>query len=287
MSVVVVSCNEGENLRRTVHSLLASLPSDGEIIVVDDASTDGSANFLVDGYSGVSVLNPSQRLGVARARNFGAKYARGDIIVFSDAHVQTPLDWWKPIQMVLEDPKIGAVAPAISAWGQPEAKGFGMKWNGPDLKVGWLGAQGEMTYPVPLLGGCFLAMRHETAEAIGGFDEGMISYGSEDVELSLRLWLFGYEVLVMPQIAVAHQFREKHPYSVEWKACVYNQLRLVFAHFNSERIARIIKIAQNYQDFAEALALAAESDIWSRRATLAGQRVRDDDWFFHHFGIDC
>jgi GT2 family glycosyltransferase len=287
ISVVVVSCNEGENLRRTVHSLLASLPSDGEIIVVDDASTDGSADFLSKGYSGVGVLRPTHRLGVARARNFGAQHAQGEVVVFSDAHIQTTLGWWRPVQKALEDPGVGAVAPAISVWGQPGARGFGMNWSGPDLQVRWLGPRAATTYPVPLLAGCFIAMNRKTVEATGGFDEGMMSYGSEDLELSLRLWLLGYEVLVIPEIDVAHLFRETHPYSVEWKACLYNQLRMVFAHFNADRIARVIKIAGHYQDFAEALAQAAESDIWTRRAGLSAQRVRDDDWFFRNFGMEC
>jgi GT2 family glycosyltransferase len=287
ISVVVVSCNEGENLRRTVHCLLASLPADGEIILVDDASTDGSADFLSKGYAGVTVLRPTRRLGVARARNFGAQHANGEVIVFSDAHVETPAGWWRPMQEALEGPSVGAVGPAVSVLGQPGAKGFGMNWSGPDLKVNWLGAQAEITHPVPLLCGCFVAMSRKTVEATGGFDEEMMSYGSEDLELSLRLWLLGYEVLIIPQVEVAHLFRERHPYAVEWKACVYNLLRMVFAHFNADRMARVIKIAAQYQDFSEALALAAESDIWTRRASLSAQRVRDDDWFFRNFGIEC
>src|ERR1043165_4311239 len=90
VSVVVVSHNEGDNLRKTVHSLLATLPSDGEIIVVDDCSADGSADFIDDRYAGVTLLNPAERLGAASARNYGGRQARGEIIIFSDAHMEVP-----------------------------------------------------------------------------------------------------------------------------------------------------------------------------------------------------
>jgi GT2 family glycosyltransferase len=287
ISLVVVSCNEGKNLRRTVHSLLASLPDGAEIVVVDDGSTDGSADCLTSGYHGVTVLHPDQRLGVACARNFGAKHARGEMVVFSDAHVETPLDWWKPLAAALATTSVGVVAPAITPIGEQGPIGFGMRISGPEMRSYWLGPQGEMAYPVPLLCGCFMAMRRDVVTAVGGFDEGMTTYGSEDLELCLRLWLLGYEVLVTPQVEVAHLFRERHPYHVEWKAYLYNLLRMVFAHSSSERIARVIEVTKGYQDFAAALGLIAQSDIWQRRAILAERRVRDDDWFFHSFGIDC
>ena len=95
LSVIVISLNEGESLRRTVDSLLDSLPHSSEIIVseiivVDDGSTDQSTGFLSEGYAGITLLRPAGRLGVAGTRNFGASHAKGDVLVFSDAHVAVP-----------------------------------------------------------------------------------------------------------------------------------------------------------------------------------------------------
>jgi len=78
-SVVIISHNEGGHLRRTVDRLSPTLPAGGEIIVVDDRSIDHSTDFLTDGYDGVTLLSPTARLGVARARNFGAEHARGQV----------------------------------------------------------------------------------------------------------------------------------------------------------------------------------------------------------------
>ncbi|HTX39063.1 MAG TPA: glycosyltransferase family 2 protein, partial [Bryobacteraceae bacterium] len=107
LSVVVISLNEGEALRRTVESLQAKLPEPWEIIVVDDGSTDGSAGFLGEGRPGVTLLRPPARLGVAGARNFGAAHATGDVLVFSDAHVLVRPGWAEALLEILARPEVG------------------------------------------------------------------------------------------------------------------------------------------------------------------------------------
>ena len=84
LSVIVISRNEGKELRRTVENLDDTLPEGGEIVVVDDGSTDGSADLLVQRRGRVK-LHRKRSLGVARARNFGARHARGIKLVFADS----------------------------------------------------------------------------------------------------------------------------------------------------------------------------------------------------------
>ena len=152
LSVIVISLNEGESLRRTVDNLLATLPDSSEIIVVDDGSTDQSTGFLSEGYAGVTLVRPPRRLGVAGARNFGASHANGDVLVFSDAHVEAPPGWADALLEVLARPEVGAVAPAISTMrpAAVECTGYGQKWLDASLAVGWLGQQSSAPYPVPL-----------------------------------------------------------------------------------------------------------------------------------------
>jgi glycosyltransferase involved in cell wall biosynthesis len=165
--VVVISHNEGANLRRTVHSLLASLPADGEIVVVDDHSTDGSADGLRTGYDGVRVLRPAERLGAAGARNYGAAQAGGEILVFSDAHVEVPLGWLDPLRVALARPEVAAVNPVVANMHHRESKGYGFRWVDAALNVEWLGPRGDAPYPVPFVCSGFLALRREVWH--GGF----------------------------------------------------------------------------------------------------------------------
>src|SRR5919106_6521238 len=95
ISVVVVARNEGTWLLRTVQRYVATLPSGSEVIVVDDGSTDESADRLPTDRR-VRVIR-GRGAGVARARNLGGQRAKGDLLVFSDAHLELPDGWWKPL----------------------------------------------------------------------------------------------------------------------------------------------------------------------------------------------
>src|ERR1051326_5307745 len=87
ISVVVISRNEGKELQRTVENFDDTLPAGGEIVVIDDGSTDGSADRVVARRGRIKLLRVAG-YGVARARNLGAHRSRGDVIVYADAHLR-------------------------------------------------------------------------------------------------------------------------------------------------------------------------------------------------------
>ena len=284
ISVVVPALNEGILLMRTVENLRATLPSSGEIVVVDDGSTDGCADALQEDQ--VLRIIRCTRLGAATARNVGARQANGDIIVFADAHIEAPPQWWMPLADVLRDSSVGAVAPVVSVMGSELSRGYGMRWKGPDLGIEWLPLESSGPHSIGLAPGCLLAMRREVFNSTGGFDDGMMLWGMEDSEYSMRLWLLGYELKLVPSVEIAHAFREKHPYSIPWTYVIHNMLRVAFCHFNTERIQRVVQALKGYHDFSAALALLATSDVQARRQFLNLQRRRDDDWFFQRFPMN-
>src|SRR5215469_3484592 len=157
VSIIVISHNEGEYLRGTVASLLASPPPDAEILVIDDWSTDGSTEGLENNL--VRVIRPGKRLGTVKARNFGARQAKGQIVVLSDAHVEVPERWFEPLLAPLANPSVGAVGPTITAMYDTGSKGFGLRFRDSALNCEWGRREGPRPYPVPLLGAGFFAMR--------------------------------------------------------------------------------------------------------------------------------
>jgi len=282
----VITRNEGFELESTVRNLLATSPSaQTELIVVDDASTDNSTDFL-NSMPDIAVLrSPGQ--GVARARNFGAAHASGDVILFADAHVRAPEGWRLALADALRDEEAGSVAPGVYNIERPECRGFGMSLAGPDLRSPWLHKTGDSPYPVPVLPGCFLAMRRETFRRTGGYDPGMRQLGGNDAELSCRLWLSGYEQRVVPQVEVGHLFRTTAPYPAQWQAVLHNRLRMALVHFQAERVERVVRALRAYQAFPAALALTLDTDVYERRALMASGRRFNDDWFFERFAIAC
>jgi glycosyltransferase involved in cell wall biosynthesis len=284
LSVVVITRNEGEELRRTVENLEDTLPEGGEIVVVDDGSTDGSADHLAKRRSRVR-LKRGKGLGVARARNWGARESRGAVVVFADAHIRVERLWWRPLMEVLEDPKVGGAAPAVTHLKTTSYRGYGLRLTGPELDVRWLTKRGGGPAAVPILPGCLLAMRREVFDATGGWDEGMLLRGGVDNEGCVRFWLFGYELMIVPEVLVRHQFRKKSPYPVDWGPYIHNRLRLAFAHLSPNRLGKVVSALRNHDAFGEALALLVERNISSHRPDMMSRRVRSDDWYFERFGM--
>lgn len=289
ISVILPATNESILLQRTVEQFAATLPDNSEIIVVDNGSTDGCADFLLDGgCPNIHLVRTSEKLGVAGARNRGLAEAQGEIVVFADAHIDLPERWWQPLVCTLNQPQVGIVGPGIGVMGSPEIPpGCGQRISEAQLPVKWMSKQGEEPYPVPSLGGGFMAMRHDTLKVAGAFDDGMPQWGSEDLEICLRYWLLGYEVWVAPAVTVLHYFRKVSPYRIERQSVAHNRLRVALLHLNGDRLRRVLAALKNYGKFEEALDDAVVSDVWEKRAEFSARRKRDADWFFAKFAESC
>jgi GT2 family glycosyltransferase len=282
VSVIMCAHNEGANVRRTVHNLLATLPANSEIIAVDDVSTDGCLDFALDGYPGVRVVRTETRLGVAGSRNLGAAYARGHMLVFSDAHVEVEHGWVDPFVRVLAEGDVGVVGPSVSDVYDREASGCGMTVRDADtLELEWLDYElGGAPRPVPALCGMFTAMRREVFVATGGFDPGLEQWGDEDLELCLRLWLIGYRCLAVPEVRVAHLFREAFPYELDGIAPLANRIRVGLLHLEGERLQRFLARLASRPGFQRAFERACTRDAAGAAERLRSIRRHDADWFF-------
>lgn len=289
ISVILPASNESVLLERTVRQFAATLPPGCEVIVVDNGSTDGSADFLAaERIENVHLIQTPDMLGVAGARNRGLEAARGEIVVFSDAHIDVPERWWQPLVATLRRPEVGVVGPGIGIMGLPKAPAAcGQRIADSKLRLQWLPWKGSSAYPVPTLGGGMMAMRHETLRTAGTFDAGMPQWGSEDLELCVRYWLLGYEVWVAPAVSVLHYFRKSNPYKVEGGVVTHNLLRVALLHFGPARLARVFEAMKSNTKFSQAFVHAVDSDVWQKRAELAARRVYDDDWLFEKFADTC
>lgn len=289
ISVILPASNESVLLERTVRQFAATLPPDCEVIVVDNGSTDGSADFLLaEPIENVHLIQTPDMLGVAGARNRGLEAARGEIVVFSDAHIDVPERWWQPLVATLRRPEVGVVGPGIGIMGLPKAPAAcGQRIADSKLRLQWLPWKGPTAYPVPTLGGGMMAMRHETLRTAGTFDAGMPQWGSEDLELCVRYWLLGYEVWVAPAVSVLHYFRKSNPYKVEGGVVTHNLLRVALLHFGPARLARVFETMKSNTKFSQAFVHAVDSDVWQKRAEFAARRVYDDDWLFKRFADTC
>lgn len=280
--VVVVARNERAHLRRTLENLRDTLPPGSDLLVVDDGSTDGGTRFLYGKQSLARVVK-GRNLGVAGARNLGARRVKGDVVIFCDAHIWVERGWWEPLAARLEKPRAGGAAPVIVDVDEQARRGAGLYLAGPDLRAEWYKKQDARPRRVPILPGACLAIRRKTLAASGGFDTGMICSGGVDNEFCLRLWLLGYEQWIEPRIEVRHLFRREQPYPIRPATILHNRLRLAMVHFSQERLDRVSDALRAYDAFPAAQRLASSGNSAACRARWIARRVHDDDWFFRRF----
>jgi len=283
VSVILPTHNEGDFLRMTVESIERDTAHPAyEIVVVDDASTDGSCE-AVSNHPAVRVIR-APGLGVAGARNAGAQTAAGDVLVFLDAHCLVSPNWLTRIVAAVQQPEIGVVGPCFTRLNESEPRAAGMTWVDEALQTAWGHPLHPCTpYPVPFVPGGCQGFRADLFREIGGYESGFKRWGYEDIEICLRLWLLGYEVFVVPDVVIGHRFRTEAAYDVPQRDLAFNCLRMVHLHFAAPRIRRVIDAIKGTADPDPLLAELHQTDVLERRRALASRRVRSDEWFFETF----
>lgn len=198
LSVIIAVYNGGKELALCLQALAASTCPPDEIIVVDDASTDGSASMAAK--LGASVLQlPNGPRGPARARNQGAAAARGDVLVYMDADVVCHPDTLGLVKTYLtKKPEVAALFGSYDA--DPPAPGLVSRYK--NLLHHYIHQHGRSEAST-FWAGCG-AIRREVFRAVGGFDESYLSAAVEDIELGARLRRRGYRIRLCPNIQVTH-----------------------------------------------------------------------------------
>lgn len=285
VSIIFPAKNEGQNVKVTLDSLFSTKNSfPFEVIVVDDASEDGCCEFLKSyGYKDRIKLIKTNGTGAANARNIGAKQAAGGYFIFCDAHLTFEDYWMDHLMEPIISNKTDAITPAIASVENPNFIGFGQTLNS-DLSIKWNKRQNGIFETAVLPGGCF-AITRSAFSAVGGFETGFITWGHEDMEISIKLWLFGYRCYVCPDVKILHLFRKKHPYKVRHEEVSYNFLRLAYLHFNEERIQKSKKLLKGkYRRIIEPRVL--KHGVIKKREEYFITRKFNDDWYFRKFDID-
>ncbi|XP_041784017.1 putative polypeptide N-acetylgalactosaminyltransferase 9 [Anopheles merus] len=248
-SIVIVFYNEAWSvLLRTVHSILDRTPDHliHELILVDDYSTAAYLKTRLDDYverfPKVRIVRAPKRLGLIGAKVLGAKTTTASVITFLDAHVECTEGWLEPLLEVIARNATTIAMPTID-----QIDGFTMqlktdfapqlvgayRW---DLNFGWWGrAAMKKRYPnpyvpfdTPAMAGGLFAIDRAFFERLGWYDDGFEMYGIENIELSMKSWMCGGRMVIVPCSRVAHIRKQSHPYldSAGKDVIMKNSLRL-------------------------------------------------------------
>ncbi len=192
LSIVVLSWNRLELTRRCVESLRATTDVSYELIIVDNGSTDGSAEYAAEAADHV-VVN-QENLGFAPGMNCGLAVASGEFIAFVNNDTEFPPGWAATLLSNFDtNPKVGIVAPAVTAAGNPVTV---RSTPGDEVVV--------LLPFAELPSGVVYVMWTGIMRELGGWNETYQVATSEDLDLCFTIWTNDLDVILDTRVLVDH-----------------------------------------------------------------------------------
>ncbi|XP_022370686.1 polypeptide N-acetylgalactosaminyltransferase 15 isoform X2 [Enhydra lutris kenyoni] len=253
----VILCFHDEawsTLLRTVQSILDTVPRAflKEIILVDDLSQQGQLKSFLSEYvarlEGVKLLRSNRRLGAIGARMLGATRATGDVLVFMDSHCECHPGWLEPLLSRIAGDRSRVVSPVIDVIDWKTFQYYPSK----DLQRGVLDWKLDFHWeplperdrkalqspisPIrsPVVPSGVVAIDRHYFQNTGAYDPLMSLQGGENLELSLKVWLCGGSVEILPCSRVGHIYRNRETHSpVDQEATLRNKVRIAEAWLGS------------------------------------------------------
>jgi len=221
LSIVVVNWNVRDLLRRCLRSIFAAPSPAPEVIVVDNASSDGSAEMVRAEFPQVALIANADNRGFPAGNNQGLAVARGRYVM--TLNPDTEIAGAAPGRIVAyldAHPEIGALGPQLH---NPDGSIQSSRRRFPTFATAlfestWL--QGiaprgvlrrfyvddvppDRTQEVDWVTGACLVVRREVLDRVGGFDEGFFMY-SEELDWCKRIKSAGWKIVYLPEAQVIH-----------------------------------------------------------------------------------
>lgn len=237
-SVVIPNWNGKDLLEKYLPSVIESMGGN-EIIVVDNGSTDGSAEFVREAFPSVTVLALPENLGFGGGSNAGFRAARNDIVVLLNSDMRVAPDFLAPLLDGFADPDVFAVSCQIF-FSDPnklrEETGLTQAW----WQDGTLRVRHRIDDHVKDLFPCFYggggscAFDRRKFLELGGFDHLLAPFYLEDTDLGYLAWKRGWKVLYQPRSVVYHEHRGTigKKFTYDYIQSVLNKNFLLFCQKN-------------------------------------------------------
>ena len=214
--VVIVSWNTAHLLANCLRSILGGATGlTHKIIVVDNASTDGSPELIAREFSNVALICNTENIGFARANNHGWRTGNSTYVLFLNSDTMVPSEALKRFADFMDThPDAGACGPRLMradgtiqpfAFGGDPTPGYLLKrglarWVLHHPLHDW---ETRTPQSVDWVSGACLFVRRNVLEQVGGFDENFFMY-FEDNDLCRRIRKAGWKVFYNPEVTITH-----------------------------------------------------------------------------------
>src|SRR5207253_816896 len=209
ISVVVVNWNGKPLLADCLQSLRSQTFADVEVIIVDNGSTDGSAEWVRQNFHEFKLVQLNENRGFAGGNNAGIMQARGEWIALINNDATAEPDWLEQLYRAVEpDERVGlAASRVVLTSGALDSAGDGMTIAGVPYKRGHgKTPNGVFLKAAEVFGasGCGVLLRHSMLDRIGLLDEDFFCI-YEDGDLNFRARLAGFHCIYVPEAVIIHR----------------------------------------------------------------------------------
>lgn len=200
-SIIIPCYNASKTITQCLQAVTSQNDSDYEVIVVDDASTDETAQMAVK--FPVRLLRQARNQGAAAARNRGAREAKGEALVFTDSDCVPPEDWLKRIRDYFRDPVIVSISGMYRTENNHSSQA---RFIGYDIDF----RLRQEPAAAAIFGTYNCAIRREIFFELGGFDEHFPGITLEDTDFGFRLGRrYPGRMRLAKDLFVGHYHRER------------------------------------------------------------------------------
>lgn len=239
LSIIIVSYNTKNVIVDCLESILTTNNITKKIFVIDNASTDGSSDFIKDNFPSVHLVANTENVGFAAANNQVLPQCKEKYVFFLNPDTEVMSDTFsKAISFMDANPSVGLAGTKIINPDGTLQWSVSYKYPGQRYTANELsGLPGKIACVL----GAGMIVRSELIKEIGGFDEDFFLYG-EDQDLCLRIRKLGYEIGYIDSATVVHLGgqSEKDSLSSEvWKKKIHAEYILYRKHYLPKTIKRI------------------------------------------------
>lgn len=207
VSVIIPNWNGVQLMRQYLANVVKELHG-AEIIVVDDASTDKSVQYVEKTFPDIILIQRNKHQGFSATVNTGVSKATRDILLLLNTDIEPEKGFLEPLLHHFSDPNIFAVACMDKSVEQKSVilRGRGIAWW---EKGFWIHKRGDVdTHDTAWVSCGSGAFRKSMWEELGGLDEMMNPFYWEDIDLSYRARKAGYTIRFEPKSIVVHHHEE-------------------------------------------------------------------------------
>ena len=280
-SIIIVSWNALELLRTYLPSVVHSEYPDFEIILANNASTDGSAEWVRANYPDIKIATYDRNYGYCGGNNRAVPFSSKEILIFLNNDVKVAPDWLQQLKNCFKDEQTAAVQPKLRSVREPDSFEYAGAAGGFIDKYGYPFCRGRIfdevekdtgqydnTADIFWASGAALAIRKDLFIQSGGFDEDF-EFHMEEIDLCWRLQNQGYKIRYCPESVVYHLGGGSLPMGSPRK--VYynfrNSLFMLWKNYSDSGFKRMI-ITRLFLDYAAALKALLSGNVKEFAAVL-------------------